>query len=99
MARRWLLLVVLAALSAGVTGGAAAATGAGKVSIYPGINSPTGIAAGSDGALWFANLLQGSIGRITTSVTPPVFGVTPASAFSPTGSSRASHRTRVFRRV
>jgi virginiamycin B lyase len=33
----------------------------------PGIESPLGIAAGSDGALWFTNQSGNSIGRITTS--------------------------------
>ena len=34
--------------------------------IGPGISGPFGIAAGSDGALWFANYGNNSIGRITT---------------------------------
>ena len=40
----------------------------GAVSIYthPGIDHPWGIAAGSDGALWFTNPVGNSIGRITT---------------------------------
>ncbi len=32
-----------------------------------GIDAPDGIAAGPDGALWFTNIYNGSIGRITTS--------------------------------
>ena len=41
----------------------------GKVKIYTGagISHPEGIAAGPDGALWFTNEGNGSIGRITTS--------------------------------
>ena len=32
----------------------------------PGIDDPVGIAAGPDGALWFTNYGNNSIGRITT---------------------------------
>jgi virginiamycin B lyase len=41
------------------------------VTNYPatGTNSPVGIAAGSDGALWFANVFGSSIGRMTTGGT------------------------------
>ncbi len=42
------------------------ASGAGKVTIYPGISRPSGITAGPDGALWFTNNTNNSIGRITT---------------------------------
>jgi streptogramin lyase len=38
-----------------------------------------GITAGPDGALWFANLFNESIGRITTAVTPEISGFAPAS--------------------
>ena len=40
----------------------------GVVTIYtdPSIDLPADIAAGPDGALWFANELNGSIGRIAT---------------------------------
>ena len=49
--------------------GAAQATGAGKVTNYtgPGISSPISITSGPDGALWFTNGANNSIGRITTS--------------------------------
>ena len=33
----------------------------------PGISQPNAIAVGTDGALWFVNYLNSSIGRITTS--------------------------------
>jgi hypothetical protein len=51
MAKRWSLLAVPVALIVGMIVGTAAATVAGRVSIHPGINLPTGIAAGPDGAL------------------------------------------------
>jgi hypothetical protein len=35
------------------------------------------MARGSDGALWFANGHEDSIGRITTSVTPQITGFAP----------------------
>jgi streptogramin lyase len=40
------------------------------VRIFPGLNTAGGITAGPDGALWFTNFKDGSIGRITTTVTP-----------------------------
>src|ERR1700685_1199140 len=47
---------------------ASQARAAGVVTNYtdPSISSPIGIAAGPDGALWFTNAGNGSIGRITT---------------------------------
>jgi IPT/TIG domain len=44
-----------------------------------GIDEPYGITAGPDGALWFTNAGNNSMGRITTAVTPKITGVTPAS--------------------
>src|SRR2546421_8994518 len=44
-----------------------AAASAGQITMYPGIDSPRGIAVGPDGALWFTNPSNNSIGRITTS--------------------------------
>jgi virginiamycin B lyase len=40
----------------------------GKAAIFrgPGIDGPTGITTGPDGALWFTNSGNNSIGRITT---------------------------------
>ena len=62
-------LVVLAGvpvLVLGLTAGTAAASGGGNVTIYYGISGPEGITAGPDGALWFTNTGNNSIGRITT---------------------------------
>jgi virginiamycin B lyase len=57
-----LLSLSLAAGAAGTP----AVSGAGSVTIYPGIDSPRGITAGPDGALWFTNYGNNSIGRVTT---------------------------------
>src|SRR5580704_14989913 len=61
---------ILLPRTAGATGSTrnAGNTG-GAVSIYPGINNPGGIAAGPDGALWFTNEGNNTIGRVTTSGT------------------------------
>lgn len=64
-------LVVLAGvpvLALGLTAGIAVASGAGRATSYtgPGIDYPWGIAAGPDGALWFTNDGNNSIGRIST---------------------------------
>src|SRR5207302_2167281 len=69
LARSIVLLVGLPVLTFGLTVGTAAASGAGRVTIYPGIYLPSGIAAGPDGALWFTNSGNSSIGRITTAGT------------------------------
>src|SRR6266700_3366866 len=68
VARSIVLWVGLPVLTLGLTVGTAAASGAGKVTIYPatGISGPVGIAAGPDRALWFTNHGNNSIGRITT---------------------------------
>jgi virginiamycin B lyase len=65
------LLVGLPALSFSLTVGTAAAWGAGTVANYTGtgISDPYGIAAGPDGALWFTNIGNDSIGRISTTGT------------------------------
>src|SRR5260370_8797739 len=62
------VLVGLVVLTLSRTVGSAAASGAGKVTIFPGtgIDNPAAIAAGPDGALWFTNQGNNSIGRITT---------------------------------
>ena len=62
------VLVGLLVLTLSLTVGTAAASGAGKVTIYTGtgVDNPIEIAAGPDGALWFTNYGNGSIGRITT---------------------------------
>jgi streptogramin lyase len=43
------------------------------------MSGPMSIAAGSDGALWFADKTGNSIGRITTTVTPRIKKFTPTS--------------------
>ena len=62
------VLVGLLVLTLSLTVGTGAALGAGKVTIFTstGINDPIAIAAGPDGALWFTNHGNNSIGRITT---------------------------------
>src|SRR5215469_1397719 len=55
-----------AAVTAVVRPAAASADGAGHVTLYAGIASPDSITAGPDKALWFTNLGNNSIGRITT---------------------------------
>ena len=49
------LVLGLSALSVGASVATAGAVGAGKLTIYPGMSSPFGVAAGPDGALWFTN--------------------------------------------
>ena len=73
---RWAIsmaaLAVLMGLPIGVanpTGAVTAPTGAGKVTFYTDrsiVGQGNGIAAGPDGALWFTNQGNNSIGRITT---------------------------------
>ena len=60
------LLVVVPALGVCLSATTASATGAGKLTVYPGISGPDGIVPGPDGALWFTNFANNSIGRITT---------------------------------
>ena len=84
-----LIPIIVAAV---VFGGAAPAqaTGAGTLTMYPGIAGPFFMTAGPDGALWFTEQNTHSIGRITTagSVTehPIPSGSTPAyTAAGPDG--------------
>jgi len=58
--------VVAAGLATVVSPSAASASGSPVVSEYLGIDEPSGMAAGPDGALWFTNSGNNSIGRITT---------------------------------
>ncbi len=72
--RRWYLLVAVVCLGAGlsiVSGVRTAHAQGGTVTNYTGtgISSPAEIAAGPDGALWFTNSNNNSIGRITTAGT------------------------------
>ena len=57
-------LVILSALTVSLTRATAVASVAGQTTIYPGISNPTGIASGPDGALWFTNQDNASIGRV-----------------------------------
>src|SRR5262245_41200508 len=74
---------------------------AGKVTNYTGtgISQPWVIAAGPDGALWFTNIANNSIGRITATVTPKISSFTPHSG--PVGATvtitghRGSYRARM----
>ena len=43
-----------------------AASTAGNVTVYRGLSNPAQIATGPDGAMWFTNQGNNSIGRITT---------------------------------
>jgi virginiamycin B lyase len=68
LTRRWAaLLVAVPVLVIGMTAGTAAAAGSGKVKDFTGtgINFPNGITAGPNGALWFTNDGNGTIGCIT----------------------------------
>jgi streptogramin lyase len=70
----WRLAVVTSALlgvpvlALSVTAGMAAASGAGQNTMYRGISEPWGVAAGSDGVVWFTSLGNDSIGRVTSAV-------------------------------
>ena len=74
-----------AALQARVSlsGNSMAASGAGKITYFPGIDEPAGITAGPDGALWFTNGDNNSIGRIST--TGVVTNYTGTGIDSPDG--------------
>src|SRR5512135_1737336 len=65
---RHAVLIGLLALTLSLTVGTTAVLAAGTVTIYtgPGIDNAYGIVAGPDGALWFTNYGNNSIGRITT---------------------------------
>ncbi len=75
--RRWLVtcgvrfVVGVCVLAGVIATPARAAEPVGTITNYtgPGISDPEGIAAGPDGALWFTNWGNGSIGRISTSGT------------------------------
>jgi streptogramin lyase len=57
-------------LGPGVAGASvASASAAGSVRVYAGLDGPAGITAGPDGAMWFTNTGNSSIGRITTTGT------------------------------
>jgi streptogramin lyase len=62
-----------AAVAAVLRPAAAMAAGAGKVTLYPGIETSLGITVGPDGALWLTSTNPSSIGRITTSGTISTF--------------------------
>jgi streptogramin lyase len=69
-------LVLIGVFSVILTVGAGVANATGPVRNYtdPSINVPSGIASGSDGALWFTNTGNNSIGRITTSGVVSSYG-------------------------
>jgi len=79
--------VVLAAsvLAAGWVGGSPAGAAGPVVTSYTNadISGPAGIAVGTDGALWFANETNDSVGRITTAGT--ITDTFDASISSPAG--------------
>jgi trimeric autotransporter adhesin len=78
-----LVAVPFAGLAATVTARAASADPAVSNYTDPTISNPDFIAAGPDGALWFTNYGNGSIGRITTGGT--VTNYTDPSISGPTG--------------
>src|ERR1700733_6438205 len=65
------VLVFLPALVVGLAAGTAGASGAGTITNHTGtgVDAPDGIAAGPNGALWFANFGNSSIGEVTTTGT------------------------------
>ena len=86
--RRWYLLIAVVCLGAGlsiVSGVRTAHAQGGTVTNYTGtgIGSPAEIAAGPDGALWFTNSNNNSIGRITT--TGAVTNFTGTGVSTPNG--------------
>ena len=57
-------------------------SGLGAPYMDPSVDNPVGITAGPDGALWFTNAANNSIGRIPTVsryATPTIFNVSPIS--------------------
>src|SRR5690349_12549835 len=62
-------LAVAAIAMSPIGGGVAVATPAGAMTFYtnPSISGPYEVVTGSDGAMWFTNSANASIGRITTS--------------------------------
>jgi len=76
------VLVALPIAVLALTVASAGASGAGVVTLYPGLSVPEGIAAGPHGNLWFANSLN-TIGRITRAGVVTDFsgaGITPDTA-------------------
>src|ERR1700721_3091317 len=69
LVRSTTIVVGVSVLTLALTAGSAAPSGGGAVTRYRGfgINEPYNITSGPDGALWFVNQGNGSIGRITTS--------------------------------
>jgi streptogramin lyase len=67
----------------GMVAGAADASAAGSVTIYPSMSYPYSITAGPDGALWFTQNVNNTIGRITTTGTITTYTATGIS--DPTG--------------
>jgi streptogramin lyase len=63
----------------GYTIGRLTPTGTFTIFSVPGGYNPFFITAGSDGAMWFTNFGGGAIGRVTTSLTPSVDRLSPAS--------------------
>src|SRR5437764_15177314 len=83
-------LIGLPPVTFSLASGTAAASVAGKTTIYPAIAKPKGVTAGPDGALWFANTKDNSVGRITTggfavNLTDPTISKPTGSASSPDG--------------
>ena len=75
-----------------------AATAVGQVTIYSGdISNPIGIAAGPDGALWFTNQTNDSIGRITT--TGAVTNYTGSGISGPHGIAARTRRRPVVHQL
>jgi virginiamycin B lyase len=68
-------------VSLGLAAGGASASAAPTLTIYPGIARPVSIAAGPDGALWFTNHANNTIGRITTTGKVHLY----AGVFEPEG--------------
>ena len=60
------MLMAAAAIGTAATAGAAPASGAGRVTVFPSTVGPEEITAGPDGALWFTEAAANKIGRITT---------------------------------
>ena len=76
-------LVVTTLVVAGC-GGRAQATPTAAITEFPAGQSPTHIAAGPDGNLWFAELFRNDIGRLTPAGAVDIFseGITPMPPYS-----------------
>jgi len=93
LARRWIALLSVLAVavpSAGLIALTTIKPAAASISTYSSatISGPRHIVAGPDGALWFANSANNSIGRITTSGT--VTNFTDATIAGPEGITRGA---------